>query len=195
LILLSAILVGGLAGLIYTRLRKQPWTLPQVRFPWLVIVAFLPQFFAFFLPITRARIPDTWAAVSLVSSEILFLLFCWINHSLSGFWLLLGGTVCNLVAIGMNGGFMPISPQTASHLVPAEILATLPLGERFGAGKDILLQPADTLFFWMSDVLLLPGWVKNQVAFSVGDILIACGAFWLMAARGKPRLKKNQERK
>jgi hypothetical protein len=194
LILLSAILIGGLAGFIYSQLRKQPWTLPQLSHPWLVIVAFLPQFFAFFLPLTRDWMSDTWASICLVSSDVIFLFFCWINRRVAGFWLLLGGTLCNLVVIGMNGGFMPISPQTASRLIPADLLATLPVGERFGAGKDILLHPANTIFYWLSDIFLLPIWVRNQIAFSFGDIIIASGTFWLMATRGKPLIKYNQER-
>ena len=195
MILLAAILVGGLAGFIVAKLRKQPWTLPPVRHPWLVVVAFLPQFFAFFLPATRDRMPDTWAAISLFSSDVIFLVFCWVNRRMAGFGLLLGGTVCNLVVIGMNGGFMPISPGTASHLISADLLASLPLGERFGLGKDILLQPADTNLVWLSDIFLLPGWVRNQVAFSLGDIFISCGAFWLLATWGTPWIKLNQERK
>jgi hypothetical protein len=34
----------------------------------------------------------------------------------------------------------------------------------------------------------LPDWFPYQVAFSPGDVLIACGAFWLMATQGKPPL-------
>ena len=35
------------------------------RFTWLAFVAFVPQLLAFYLPATRARIPDAWAAASL----------------------------------------------------------------------------------------------------------------------------------
>jgi hypothetical protein len=188
LILLVAILAGWLAGLLYARWQKRSWAIPPVRFAWLVIIAFLPQFFAFYLPATRDRMPDVWVAAGLIASDALFLVFCWFNRHLAGVWLLAGGAAVNLLVIASNGGFMPISPQTASHLIPPALLETLPVGERFGAGKDILLLPEHTRFVWLSDRFLLPDWSPYQVAFSLGDILIASGAFWLMATQGKPPL-------
>lgn len=170
--------------------------MPQVRFAWLVIVAFLPQFFAFYLPATRDRMPDAWVAAGLIASDALLLVFCWFNRHLAGMWLLAAGAALNLLVIAANGGFMPISPQTASHLIPPAVLETLPIGERFGAGKDILLLPENTRFVWLSDRFLLPDWFRYQVAFSLGDTLIAAGAFWLMATQGKPllTLKKPEKR-
>jgi hypothetical protein len=193
LILLVAVFTGWLAGLLYARWQKRTWTIPQVRFAWLVIIGFLPQFFAFYLPATRDRMPDAWVAASLLVSDILFLVFCWFNRHLAGVWLLGGGAALNLIVIASNGGFMPISPQTASHLIPPTLLETLPVGGRFGAGKDILLLPEHTRFVWLSDRFLLPNWFPYQVAFSLGDILIACGAFWLMATQGKPPLHSNEK--
>jgi len=166
-----------------------------VRFAWWVIIAFLPQFFAFYLPATRDWMSDGWVAASLLVSDILLLIFCWFNRRLAGIWLLAGGTALNLIVIASNGGFMPISPQTASHLIPPTLLETLPVGERFGAGKDILLLPEHTRFVWLSDRFLLPDWFPYQVAFSFGDLLIAGGAFWLMATQGNPPLIEKRPEK
>lgn len=189
MILLAAILTGWLAGLFHAWLKKRTWSIAQVRHAWLVLLGFLPQFFAFYLPVTRDRIPDAWAATCLVISECLLLVFCWLNRRLAGMWLLAIGTALNLIVIGTNGGFMPISPEIARHLIPPALLETLATGERFGAGKDILLLPMQTNFVGLSDRFLLPDRFPYQVAFSLGDILIACGAFWLMATQGKWPLK------
>ncbi len=186
MILLTALLAGGLAGLLLARLGKQPWTFPHVQASWLAIVAFLPQGLAFYLPVSRTLLPDPWAAACLVLSDILFIVFCWLNRRLAGFWLLAGGAALNLLVIACNGGFMPISPQTAAHLISPALLETLAIGERFGLGKDILLLPEQTRLAWLSDRFLLPAWSPNQVAFSLGDLFIALGAFWLMAVRGQP---------
>ena len=130
-------------------------------------------------------IPAGWVSAGLVSSQILLLVFCLLNRRLSWIWLLALGLTLNLLVIAFNGGFMPISPQTASRLVPQEVVQTIPLGSRFGYGKDRLLQPADTRLVWLSDRFLPPPGFPYQVAFSLGDVVIATGAFWLTATQGK----------
>jgi len=179
LILLGAILSGLTTGLLVARWKKRPWVFPSLRLLWLVILAYLPQFLAFSLPITRTRIPDIWASGGLVVSQLLLLVFCWYNRRIPGIWLMALGTALNLIVIIVNGGLMPISPETAARLVPADVLASYPMGTRFGYGKDILLLPEQTHLAWLSDAFLPPEWFPYQVAFSLGDILIAVGAFWL----------------
>jgi hypothetical protein len=96
---------------------------------------------------------------------------------------LLCGVVFNLSVMTANGGFMPISPQTASRLVSEDTLQdTLP-GSRFGV-KDVLLHPQETRFEWLADRFLPPIWFPYQVAFSLGDVFIAVGVFWLLANPG-----------
>lgn len=189
MILLAAILTGWLAGIIVARLRKQTWTIPEVRLPWLVVLGFLPQLLAFYLPATRDRMPDAWAAACLIVSDVVLLAFCLFNHRLAGMWLLAVGTMLNLLVITANGGFMPISPKIANQLIEPNLMVALTVGERFGAGKDILLLPMDTRLAWLSDTLLMPAWFPNRFAFSPGDTLISCGAFWLMATQGRSPFK------
>jgi hypothetical protein len=192
LILLGSILIGGLAGYFYARWQKRGWSIPPLRYVWLIFIAFLPQLFAFYLPATRIWYSDSFAALSLVSSQILLLVFCWLNRRLAGIWILAFGTALNLVVIVANGGFMPISPDTAGHLVSPGTLQALPAGSRFGYGKDILLLPENTSLVFLSDQFLLPEWCPYQVAFSGGDILIAAGAFWLMLTQGRPLMAKQK---
>ena len=184
MILLVAILAGVVAGFAIARLQKRPWTVPSLQKPWLVILAFLPQLTGLYLPATRLRISDNLAAGGLILSLVPLLFFCWFNRRLSGMWLLALGLVCNLLVIAANGGFMPIGPQTASRLVTSKILAALRNGDRFGI-KDIFLLPGQTHLIWLSDLFLLPDWLPYQVAFSLGDLFIAAGAFWLMAMTGR----------
>jgi hypothetical protein len=129
-------------------------------------------------------------ATGLIASMVLLLVFCWFNRRLSGVWVLTLGLASNLLVIAVNGGFMPISPQTASHLVSPDILATLGSGDRFGY-KDILLLPEQTCLIWLTDYFLPPKGFPYQVAFSLGDVFIAAGAFWLMVTQGKAREAAN----
>jgi hypothetical protein len=185
MILLVAVLAGLAAGLLLARLQHSQWMVPPLRKPWLAILAFLPQVLVAYLPSIRARVPDELAAAGLILSLALLLLFCWINRRLSGVGLLASGLVLNLLVMAANGGFMPISPQSASRLVPADTqaaLAALASGSRFGL-KDILLLPSQTHLVYLSDLLLTPKGFPYQVAFSLGDVLIAAGAFWLMVTQ------------
>ncbi|MDP3185338.1 MAG: DUF5317 domain-containing protein, partial [Anaerolineales bacterium] len=159
---------------------------PRISFIWLAFVAFVPQALAFYLPATRARIPDAWAAAILIASQVLLLLFAWANRKLAGMWLLIAGLALNLAVIAANGGLMPISPQTATRLVPVAVVQAIQPGQRLGFSKDILLLTEDTCLAWLSDRFLLPAWFFYQVAFSLGDIFIACGIFWLLMRQGIP---------
>jgi len=186
MILLVALLAGLLAGVVLALLQKHAWQVPSLRHLWLVVIGFLPQAVIFYIPSTRSRIPDWFVGAGLIVSQVLLLAFCWFNRRVAGIWILACGLVLNLAVVAANGGFMPISPQTASHLLPATDLAKVQIGSRFGTGKDILLLPQNTRLVWLSDRFLSPAWSPYQVAFSPGDVLIAAGAFWLMLTQGRP---------
>jgi hypothetical protein len=194
MILLAAILAGLGVGLILARLQNRSWSAPQIHKPWLAIFAFIPQFFGIYLPKTRTWLPDEAISAGLLVSLGLLLVFCWFNRRLSGVWMLALGLSLNLLVIATNGGFMPISPQTASRLVSPDSLAAIGSGGRFGY-KDILILPEQTHLTWLSDYFLTPKWFPYQVAFSLGDMFIAAGAFWLMVNGSKPVEAPNNKTK
>jgi hypothetical protein len=182
-ILLLALAAGFLAGLGWAYCQKQPYQVPELRHLWLVIVGFLPQLIVVNLPITRRLFSDWIVVIFLFASQIMLLGFVWLNRHISGMLILLLGVVLNLTVMTANGGFMPISPQTASRLVSEDIVQDAQTGSRFGA-KDILLRPQDTRFEQLADRFLPPTWFPYQVAFSLGDVFIALGVFWLLAKPG-----------
>lgn len=183
MILLVALAAGLWVGLAWARWRRIPYQAPELRHLWLVFVAFLPQFIVIYLPDTRVHFPDWAVAGFLLTSQTLLLGFAWLNRRTLGMPILIFGVALNLAVMASNSGFMPISPQTASRLVPEGTLLDIEPGSRIGA-KDILLHPQDTRFEWLADRFLPPIWFPYQVAFSLGDVFIALGAFWLLA---KPR--------
>ena len=183
MILMVAILAGLVVGLVLCRIEKHPWTGPPLAKTWLVIVALAPQIFFLYLPGIRTWVADNLAAIGLVISLVLLMVFCWFNRRLSGVWLLTLGLSLNLLVIAANDGFMPISPRIASRLVSPEILATLHNGDRFGY-KDIFLFPNHTRLIWLSDYFLPPAGFFYQFTFSLGDMFIAGGAFWVMVTQG-----------
>lgn len=181
MILGVSVIAGILAGLFLARWKKQAWQPPALRHAWLVVVFFLPQLLAFYLPATRNLFPAPLAAASLVFSQLGLLTFCLLNWRLAGMPILAIGLLLNLVVILANGGLMPISPETVARLVSPEVLSQLEIGERLGASKDILLAPDAIVFPWLADRFAPPDWIPYRFAFSVGDIFIGMGAFVLLA--------------
>jgi len=187
MILAAAVLAGFAAGFLRAARAGRPYRTPDLRYPALVLVAFLPQMFAFYL--SRTDLPNLggfgeWGRVILVISQLLLLVFVLFNRRQPGFWLLGLGLALNLLVILLNGGYMPISPETVRTIYPGVPDSQWQIGHRLGNGKDIVLLPEETRLWFLSDRFTFPeGW-NLLVAFSFGDILIALGAFWLLWSLG-----------
>lgn len=182
MILLWAVIIGLLAGLIRAWVGGRRLTPPNLRLVWLVSVAFVPQLLAFYLPATGSIWADSVVAIGLVTSQVLLLIFIWFNRHQPGFWLLGLGLTLNLLVIILNGGLMPISPETVTKLLSNAAPNIWEVGSRLGRSKDIVLPVAETRLWLLSDRFLLT--LPSRVAFSLGDVLIAAGAFWLLWAMG-----------
>ena len=131
----------------------------------------------------RKPVQNGWLPSACLASQIMLFGFAWFNRRVPGMSILICGIALNLAVMTANSGFMPISPQTASRLISEERLLDIQPGSRLGP-KDILLHPQDTRFEWLADRFLPPSWFPYQVAFSLGDVLIAIGAFWMLASPG-----------
>lgn len=184
MILLFAVLIGMIFGLARSYYYKRPFSLPELRFAWLVPLAFVPQWLAFYWPLTHLLPTSELAAGALVISQILLLFFTWANRKLVSFWVFGIGLALNLLVISLNGGLMPVSPETVQQIMPATTVSKLAIGSRVGTSKDVLLPEQQTYLAWLSDRFVLPDWIPYKVAFSLGDVLIAFGAFWLLWAAG-----------
>ncbi len=187
MILAAAVAVGLAAGLVRAWVGKRSYRIVSLRLPGLVLFAFLPQWLAFYQSrLGLGALLDEWAPVLLVGSQVVLLVFFWMNRKIAGFWFLGAGLVLNLLVIATNGGLMPISPETVRKVYPDVPVELWQVGERLGNGKDIVLLPSMTRFWFLSDRFLLPDWINYRVAFSLGDIFIALGAFWLLWTLGGP---------
>jgi len=178
--LILALGVGLVFGLGLAKWRRNPYQLPRLKCSWFAIAAFLPQFFVTYFERTQAFIPDWVAALAIVISQGLLFLFAWFNRHLPGMLVLIIGLVMNMSVMIANGGFMPINPKTAERVVGKERISLFEPGNRIGY-KDILLPTTETRLEWLADRFLPPAEFPYRVAFSLGDIFIAVGAFWILA--------------
>lgn len=184
MILLLAVLAGLISVIIRTQYSGGKLNFTKLHKVWLVPLGFLPQLMVYQLPGLRSRVTDDLAAIALVSSQLILLVFVFYNRRYPGLMLLGIGLGMNLVVILVNGGLMPISPDTVTRLVPDAPRDAWEIGRRFGVSKDIILPVNQSRLWWLSDQLLSPEWSPYKVAFSLGDILIAVGAFWSLWALG-----------
>lgn len=187
MILLWAVIAGFAAGLTRALIGKRKYRAPKIRHIWLVFIAFLPQFFAFRLTATRNYFPDEYVPLVLVGSQLVLLIFTALNIAVPGMRVLGAGLALNFLVILANRGMMPISPETVRRLVPPDLPPGLwSVGKRFGVGKDIVLEKGDTTLWFLSDTFVLSLSETYRVAFSIGDVLIALGAFWVLWNMGGP---------
>lgn len=193
MILLYAVVIGVIAGLLRTQFAGTNFSIPPMRGEWLILVAIIPQVAVFFLPGVRRSISREGAAITLVFSQTILLIFVWMNWKRSGFWLLGLGLILNLGVIALNGGLMPISPQTVLKLAPDAPIGELEIGGRIGGSKDVLLPEDETRAALLSDRFVFPAWFPQRVAFSLGDGLVAIGVIWFFWQAGGSRNDRDVE--
>jgi hypothetical protein len=167
LALLVALVCGGRLG----RLAQL-----KLRAVWLFFLAFGIQVVAFpfaFLPWTTGE--DAAKVLWLVSYGCL-LAAAALNRRIVGAQIVALGMALNLVAILANGGRMPATPDAMA-----------------GAGLDFdvmhnSVASADPNVPWLVDRFAAPEWVPLTNVYSVGDVVIAIGAFLLVFAATGARI-------
>jgi hypothetical protein len=138
------------------------------RWGWLAVGGLLVQL-VLFTPTGEAIAGSAGSAIYLASTLVVFVAVLR-NISLPGMPLVLFGALSNLLAIAANGGYMPASADAID-------IAGLPPGDH--ANSVVLADPA---LRPLTDVLALPAWVPMANVFSIGDVLIAVGIVWVIAA-------------
>jgi hypothetical protein len=159
--MLTAIPVGIVAGLL---LGGRLEGLARLRFRWaaLAVVGLLVQV-VLFTPLGDEAAGDLGPAIYIASTAAVFVAVLR-NLRLPGMAVAAVGALCNLVAIGANGGAMPADP------------GALALAGFTGPGEHtnsvVLAEPT---FRPLTDIYALPAWLPLANVFSVGDVLIGLG--------------------
>jgi len=176
-ILLIAVVLGFVATLVRAKLKRRSLKPLQLRIGWLVFAAVIPQLLSFQIPATGKLIPEVILPVILIATQALLVIFAIANLRKPGFWALGSGLLANFLVIVLNGGWMPISPDTLRRMLPALPAETVITSERLLLTKDWIMAEEQTRLAWLSDRMTLPG---MMTAFSIGDVFISIGAFLLI---------------
>jgi len=117
---------------------------------------------------------------------LLLFIGLWYNRDSKYFRIIALGVFLNFIVIFANGGRMPVSIEALkaaglTHLIP-------PLVEDKITTHQVLTS--STRLKFLADVLVLPKPYPLPKAFSVGDLLMAIGMFWLITDAMLGRVKK-----
>lgn len=176
--MLLGLAVGLLRGGRLDNLLNHPF-----RHLWLVLLPFALRGAIYFLPASPGpRSPWLSIVVQAVAyGSLLVLVF--INRSVKGVPLIGLGIVSNFLAIMFNNGRMPVSPEGLARIGGPELV------EAVARDTSFTHQLADETvrLYWLTDIWPLPRPFPLPTVFSIGDVLIALGAFVLLQHLMQPR--------
>ena len=160
--ILYAVIAGLVIGLVTGGSTAR---LGELRFAWapLIAVGMIVQLALFSTPLGDALGPAAPAVY--LASNVAVLVAVWRNLAIPGLALVLIGGASNLLAIIVNGGYMPVSPGALAAMgrLPREGYSNSRLVD------GVVLGP-------LTDLFAIPTWVPAANVFSVGDVLIGVGA-------------------
>ncbi|MCB0129866.1 MAG: DUF5317 domain-containing protein [Caldilineaceae bacterium] len=186
---------AGLAMLVIALLFRRDFSAVneiRLRGSWLTVAVFGLLFATQLLQILVAPAHPIPPAAVMIGSQVVLLAFLLANLHIPGMKLLTLGLGLNLLVMSLNGGWMPVTPATHEYVRPDAIatLYSVPLGS-----KNIVLERADTTFWFLSDILRLPlPW--RRYALSIGDVFLLLGIaeFLIRATSGTHFLPKRRRR-
>ncbi len=144
----------------------------RLRLRWLVLIAFALQFLVLQGPAVLDPVGPVLHVLTYGAAGV----FVAANRRVPGLLVVAAGAACNGVTIALNGGTLPAS---ASALRTAGI----EVGEGF-VNSGVVHDP---VLPWLGDVFAVPSGVPFANVFSVGDVLIVAGAWWLIWATTRRR--------
>ncbi len=137
--------------------------LVPIRRRWSIMAALAIQ--VLIISIIPAGLPSAVAAGFHLASYALTLVFVAANWRIPGMVILVAGGLCNLVAIGANGGVMPASEralEVAGRAAPVDGF----INSKSQDGAHLL---------FLGDIFALPEGVPFANVFSIGDVLLVVG--------------------
>ncbi len=178
--ILIALCLALLLGLVALGGRASDLTHVQVRWGWLAPLAFLMQAYLIFFPAERAGDVLSPRSLLLVASQVLLFVVIWQNRHLGGIKVIGLGLLLNSLVMVVNGGFMPITPETLVQIGYDGNASQLETGYIVGRTKNVVAEPGEASLWFLSDVMVIPRPFPIPTALSLGDLLIVLGVFFFL---------------
>ncbi|MGB9301029.1 MAG: DUF5317 domain-containing protein [Anaerolineae bacterium] len=178
--ILIALCLALLLGLVALGGRASDLTHVQVRWGWLAPLAFLMQAYLIFFPAERAGDVLSPRSLLLVASQVLLFVVIWQNRHLCGIKVIGLGLLLNSLVMVVNGGFMPITPETLVQIGYDGNASQLETGYIVGRTKNVVAEPGEASLWFLSDVMVIPRPFPIPTALSLGDLLIVLGVFFFL---------------
>ena len=141
----------------------------QFRFGWVMVAGLLVQVVLFSTAVSDV-VGELGPAIYIVSTAVVIASVL-ANLRITGMALVALGAISNLVAIVLNGGYMP-----------ADAGAMAALGKTAPTTYSNSAIVADPVLKPLTDIFAMPTWVPFSNVFSIGDVLITAGVVVVIVA-------------
>jgi hypothetical protein len=168
LILIAAILLALLRGGNLLRMADL-----EIRWKILILGGFLLQVVVFSNFWQANDVLKNLAPPAYLLSLFLLMIALAKNYRVPGMIFLGLGFLSNSITIALNGGFMPASPFAL------EAAGMPPLAPGQTSNNSIGMGP-NTVLWFLGDIFAIPRGMPLPNIFSIGDVLIAIGAVYLI---------------
>lgn len=151
----------------------------QLRHWWLLVIGILLRFPLMFSE-SFSQATAGWLGVSLqIGGLIVVLSFAIINRHIRGvFWIGLG-TLLTLIAVVVNGGYMPGSDGL--YLALLKYYGLEAEAQALQAGGPIMYHTVsltgETRLWFLTDIIPIPRIIQHPYLVSIGDVFIGTGIF------------------
>jgi hypothetical protein len=172
--LLSALIVGLALGFVFGG-RPQNLGQLKLRSNVLIFVSLAIQLVLF----TGLSLPADAVTTAYMISGLLGLIWLAQNFRVAGVPCMLLGTLSNFVTIALNGGRMPIEGVLLAKIRGADYVRELASGT---VTSNSSLVNDHTQLWFLTDQILIPKPWPLPTVLSFGDLIIAAGVVWLVAA-------------
>jgi len=189
LILFLAVVIG--IGVALARGGKL-YRLADIRFRlgWLALLCLLVQMYVIYYPAERVQMERSFHAALMMGSYALLTIVVLVNRRTTGMVVIGLGLLLNLAVMASNGGYMPVTREAIITTGTRSAQELPPEGARLPRSKDVLLPADETRLWILSDVITAPRMPLARV-YSVGDLIVAAGAFLALQVAMVPSRKKH----
>ncbi|MBS3787578.1 DUF5317 domain-containing protein [Candidatus Bipolaricaulota bacterium] len=138
---------------------------------WLVTLALIIQLLIFPL-FSEEPLISFGTELFHLGSYLLLFVFVIVNWKVWQIPIMGLGMTLNLLVIGINDGFMPVSVESLKRAGESEVAKSLLENGTYG---NVIKMSDSTILDILGDWLYLPEWFPFSTAFSLGDTIIAIG--------------------